>query len=89
MPLETDALYLFDSIRRTGLKLQPFVEVIPSPERQAVACFIFNRVDKDQTRWISYHFDKESEISHSTHEVLATLSKIGGFGSNEQTSAPM
>jgi len=89
MPLETDALYLFDSIRRTGLKLQPFVEVIPSPERQAVACFIFNRVDKDQTRWISYHFDKESEISHSTHEVLATLSKIGGFGSNEQTTASM
>lgn len=79
MPLDSDALYLFDSIRRTGLRLQPFVEVIPSPERQAVACFIFNRVDKDSARWVSYHFEQESEISHPSHGVLSALSKISGF----------
>jgi len=81
MPLDTDALYLFDSIRRTGLKLQPFVEVIPSPERQAVACFIFNRVDRDSARWVSYHFDQESEISHPSSGVLSALSKLNQFSS--------
>jgi len=80
MPLETDALYLFDSLSRTGLKLQPFVEVIPSPERQAVACFIFNRVDRDSARWISYHFDQESEISHPSQGVIHALSKLKKFG---------
>lgn len=79
MPLETDCLYLFDSVCRTGRKLQPFVEVIPSPERQAVACFIFNRVDKDSARWVSYHFDQESEISHPSRGVLTALSKLNRF----------
>ena len=79
MPLETDALYLFDSVSRTGLKLQPFVEVIPSPERQAVACFIFNLVDKDSARWVSYHFDQEAEISHPSNGVLNALSRLHQF----------
>jgi hypothetical protein len=79
MPLETDALYLFDSLNRTGLKLEPFVEVIPSPERQAVACFIFNRVDRDSARWVSYHFEQEAEISHPSIGVLNALSRLHRF----------
>jgi hypothetical protein len=79
MPLETDALYLFDSLNRTGLKLEPFVEVIPSPERQAVACFIFNRVDRDSARWVSYHFEQEAEISHPSSGVLNALSRLNRF----------
>lgn len=82
MPLETDCLYLFDSMSRTGLKLQPFVEVIPSPERQAVACFIFNRVDKDGARWVSYHFDQESEITHPSSGVLSALSRLNRISSS-------
>lgn len=79
IPLETDCLHLFDSASRTGLKLQPFVEVIPSPERQALACFIFNRVDKDGARWVSYHFDQESEITHPSSGVLSALSRLNRF----------
>lgn len=86
MPLETDCLYLFDSGSRTGLKLQPFVEVIPSPERQAVACFIFNRVDRDSARWVSYHFDQESEITHPSSGVLSALSKLNQFSSTHGSS---
>lgn len=79
IPLEADCLYLFDSASRTGLKLQPFVEVIPSPERQALACFIFNRVDKGGARCVSYHFDQESEITHPSSGVLSALSKLNRF----------
>jgi hypothetical protein len=86
IPLETDCLYLFDSVFRTGLKLQPFVEVIPSPERQAVACFIFNRVDRDSARWVSYHFDQESEISHPSSGVLSALSRLNRFNPSLGTS---
>ena len=85
MPLETDALYLFDTVSRTGLKLQPFVEVIPSPERQAVACFIFNRVDKDSARWVSYHFDQEAEISHPSNGVLNALSRLHQFNHSTES----
>ncbi len=86
MPLEADCLYLFDSVCRTGLKLQPFVEVIPSPERQAVACFIFNRVDRDSARWVSYHFDQESEISHPSSGVLNALSRLNSFSPSAGSS---
>jgi hypothetical protein len=86
IPLETDCLHLFDSVSRTGLKLQPFVEVIPSPERQAVACFIFNRVDKDSARWVSYHFDQESEISHPSSGVLSALSRLNRFNTPASSS---
>jgi hypothetical protein len=86
IPLETDCLYLFDSVCRTGLKLQPFVEVIPSPERQAVACFIFNRVDRDSARWVSYHFDQESEISHPSSGVLSALARLNKFNPSLGTS---
>ena len=79
VPLETDCLYLFDSVCGTGLKLQPFVEVIPSPEKQAVTCFIFNRVDRDSARWVSYHFEQESEIYHPSSGVLTALSKLNRF----------
>lgn len=86
IPLEADCLYLFDSVSRTGLKLQPFVEVIPSPERQAMACFIFNRIDKSSTRWVSYHFDQESEISHPSSGVLSALSRLNSFKADEGLS---
>jgi hypothetical protein len=86
MPLESDALYLFDSLSRTGLKLQPFVEVIPSPERQAVACFIFNRVDQDSARWVSYHFEQENEISHPSSGVLDALSRLNQFTPSTSSS---
>ena len=62
--LESNSLYLFDEVNQSGLKLQPFIEVIPSPVKQAVACFFYNRIEQEGARWISYHFEQESEITH-------------------------
>jgi len=78
-PLEEDALYLFDSVNGTGIQLRPLIEVIPSPEKQAMACFIFSRIEKHTTRWISYHFEQESEIKHSSKGVEETLSMLNRF----------
>jgi hypothetical protein len=78
-PLETETLYLFDPLSQTGLQLRPFIEVIPSPERRAVACFIFNRLEKESARWISYHFEQESEISHASQGVNEALEMLNRF----------
>jgi hypothetical protein len=79
-PLEAESLYLFDSVHQSGLQLRPFIEVIPSPEKQATACFIFNRREKDgAARWISYHFEQESEISHSSEGLDVALAMLRQF----------
>jgi hypothetical protein len=78
-PLETDALYLFDSAGRRGLQLQPFVRVMPSPEKHANACFIFNRREADGFRFVSYHFEAESAIADTTPEVGNALARLHFF----------
>lgn len=78
-PLEADRLYLFDSVKQTGMKIGPLIEVIPSPKKQANACFIFNRLEQDGARWVSYHFEQESEISHpsaAVHEWLDRINRV-------------
>jgi len=60
--LDTGQLHLFDSTSQKGLKLCPFVEVMPAPEHQADACFILNRYASDRSRFVSYHFEQESDI---------------------------
>ena len=74
--LDADALFLFDTVNQTGLKLRPFIEVIPSPEKKAVACFIFNRLESEGARWVSYHFEQESEICHPSQDVDDTLAML-------------
>lgn len=78
-PLEAESLYLFDSVSQTGLLLRPFIEVMQSPERRAMACFIYNRLDKDSARWVSYHCEQESEITHTQPGVQEALLMLDRF----------
>jgi hypothetical protein len=78
-PLESDDLYLFDSASRHGLRLQPFVRVMPSPEKQANACFIFSRRESKGHRFVSYHFEAESEIEDAFPEVEVALERLHMF----------
>lgn len=79
-PLETGALYLFDSVSRRGLKLLPFVTVMPSPEQSADACYVLSRAgDGVNPRWVSYHFEAESQISIHVDGVSEALQRLTHF----------
>jgi hypothetical protein len=82
--LEDNALYLFDHARQTALRLKEFIEVMPSKEKQTVACFIFSRIEKDGARLVSYHFDQESEILHDATAIADTLTQIQASASGEE-----
>ena len=75
-PLEFGQLYLFDSVAQRGLPLLSFIQVMPSPEQQAFACYIYSRVTDDQARFVSYHFEQESEIHHHTEGIQSALEKL-------------
>jgi len=82
--LESDALYLFDEMSREGMRLVPFVRVMPSPHKGVNACFIFNRRDSSEFRFVSYHFEQESEVKESSQELQEVLSQFHIFDEDEE-----
>ena len=61
MPLDTRFLHVHDTHSRGALQLVPLVRMMNAPLSQETACYFYNRVDKKGTRWLSFHFDRESE----------------------------
>ena len=79
-PLETGGLYLFDAVSRRGLKLLPFVTVMPSPEQSADACYVLSRAGGGgRARWVSYHFEQESQIDLEVDGLLEALARFAEF----------
>lgn len=78
-PLESDRLYLFDAMSQRGLLLRPFIQVIPSPQKKAMACFIFSRSEPGGAHFVSYHFDQESSLTAPFPDVDETFRRIHQF----------
>jgi hypothetical protein len=82
-PMESDELYLFDQMGQRGLRLRPFVRVMPSPERKAVACFIFNRCEQVGSRFVSYHFEEESSLTAEFPDLDESFRRFHVFDNRE------
>jgi hypothetical protein len=76
VPMEKGGLYLLATEQRNPVKLLPLVKMMESPKTEQNACYFYNRIEKDGVRWISYHFESESEIIKPDSEVLKALSLI-------------
>ena len=63
-PLEHGHPHLVSRDTSKAIELLPFIQVIPSPSTDIDACYFYNRIDSStgQVRFISYHFDRDSEI---------------------------
>ena len=78
--MDDSALYLFDSSNDRGLRLLPFVRVMPSPRTEANACYFFNRLEgNDKCRYVSYHFAQDAELTNAfedTRDALRALALV-------------
>lgn len=74
--MEEDNLYLFDPSSDCGLRLKPFVRVMPSPRTEHNACYFYNRRDGDEARLISYHFEEDSDVTVNMADINATLEQL-------------
>jgi len=64
--LEAGSFYLAGRDHNSPLKLLPFIKMMPSPKSYDNACYFYNRIEKggqDIVRFVSYHFESESETS--------------------------
>ena len=59
IPLDKKKLYLFHSNQNKPVELLPFIKFIESTD----AVYFYTSIESKNVRWISYHFDKNPELS--------------------------
>jgi hypothetical protein len=67
--MEKGMLHIISERQITPIELLPLIRLMESPKTEQVACYFYNRYDKDNVRWISYHFETESEIYNTINEI--------------------
>jgi hypothetical protein len=60
--MEDEQLHLLDPEGDRGLRLLPFVRVMPSPKTASNACYFYNKNQIGNQKFVSYHFEEDSEI---------------------------
>jgi len=69
IPLDINKLYWVNHEHLQPLDLIPIVRFMSSPTDEENACYFYNRFEKDSIRWISYHFERQSEIIKTDEEL--------------------
>ena len=78
--MDDGALHLLDPEGNRALKLLAFLRVMPSPKTEANACYFYNRKQADNQKFVSYHFEADSEIEHFFADTQADLEEMRPFG---------
>jgi hypothetical protein len=86
--MEDGALHLLDPDGERALKLIAFIRVMPSPKTEANACYFYNRRQASNQKFVSYHFEADSEIEEFYADTLAALEGMRPFGSQSPVDRP-
>jgi hypothetical protein len=81
-PLKRNTLYLLDKDRDQAIELLPLLKISNAPKEVANACYFYNRKQSDGVRYVSYHFEKEADITISKEETDRLFGEL--FGGIEQ-----
>ena len=76
--MEDGHLHLWSPDENRALKLLPLVKVMPSPRTEENACYFYNRQQKDGIRFLSYHFDTDSEVVQEFTDTAEALKALVG-----------
>lgn len=82
-PLKRNTLYLLDKDRDNAVELLPLVKISSAPKDAVNACYFYNRKQPDGARYVSYHFEKEADLTISVAEMEQLFSEL--FGNAGQT----
>jgi predicted dehydrogenase len=48
----------------------------PAPKEEPNACYFFNRMDGQESRWVSFHFEQRPEVVTAGDEMLTVLDSL-------------
>jgi len=66
IPLDKKKLYLAHSNQSKPVELLPFIKYLESSD----ACYFYMSIESKGVRWVSYHFDKDPEITQPADNDL-------------------
>jgi hypothetical protein len=74
--MDSNEIYFFDSATRQPLRVLHFFRMMPVPESEQGACYFFNRLEKINVRWVSYHFEDKPVRTEPDAAVLKLIEEI-------------
>ena len=74
--MDSDEMHLFDTTSQQPLQLLHFFRMMPSLKTEAIACYFYSRLEKDEVKWVSHHFEKESEVTFPDPSVLRLIEEV-------------
>jgi hypothetical protein len=79
-PLEDGFLHLVSCDTAEAIELLPIVQVVPGPKTEIDACYFFNRLEgkSGEARFVSYHFEGDSEYMMSPDRLMSAIELIKG-----------
>ena len=69
--LDADLLYLLRNDETQALQLIPLMQIGPSPKSAINACYFYSRVDKEEYRFVSYHFIDEPKLNVPSSKLVS------------------
>jgi serine/threonine protein kinase len=81
--LDTTRLYMLNEGNLHALELVPFIRVLAGSMGQE-ACYFYNRIEGDEVRWVSYHFQAEPELLLPGEDVIEFLATLNGPDATEK-----
>ena len=79
--MDDGVLHLKGQDERNALALLPLIKVMPAPQSAENACYFYNRQERDGVRFVSYHFEKEADITDVFADTAQAILKLNAaFG---------
>ncbi|NYT06309.1 MAG: hypothetical protein GKC04_08110 [Methanomicrobiales archaeon] len=77
VPMDTGRLYLLFAGRQTPLELLPFVRLAAGEHAGMRAFYFYNRLEKDDVRWVCYHPGGDADLVSPDPGVRESLEALG------------
>jgi hypothetical protein len=71
--IKSSALALWKLGSRAMCRAMPFFRLGTPKRPQEKSCYVYNRIDGEQFRWVSYQEAQEQEVFATDHELLALI----------------
>ena len=78
MGLDVECLYLSTKGAVKALKLLPLIRLGQSPESAKNACYFFSRLEPAGSRFVSYHFADNPELTGTFAEATEAINRLTG-----------
>lgn len=75
-PLDIRKLYILPELQINPIEVLPFGKLMSSPATTQNAFYFYSRFDNDGVRWVSYHFEKEADLTVPDPEVVNLMKEL-------------